>query len=99
MIRVAESVMIAGLFCKACDEMANLLKFVGVIERIDEYLLHAQRMRETVLEFGWDGEWFLSAFDSFGNKIGSKENEEGKIFIESQGWCILGGVGEKMILQ
>jgi len=50
-------------------------------------------MRQTVYKHGWDGEWFLRAYDAYGKKIGSKENEEGKIFIESQGWCILGGIG------
>jgi cellobiose phosphorylase len=91
--RVAESVMIAGLFCKASDEMTGLLKFIGALERVDEYIMHTQRMRKTILDYGWDGEWFLRAYDSFGNKIGSSENIEGKIFIESQGWSILGGVG------
>ena len=93
--RIAESIMIAGLFCKASDEMARLLKFVGAVERVDEYVMHAEKMRQTILDFGWDGEWFLRAYDSFGNKIGSSENEEGKIFIESQGWSILGSVGLK----
>ena len=93
--KVAESVMIAGLFCKACDEMVDLLKFIGLAGRVDEYVMHAQRMRQTVLDFGWDGEWFLRAYDAFGNKLGSKENDEGKIFIESQGWCIIGGVGSQ----
>lgn len=93
--RIAESIMIAGLFCKACDEMGELLKFIGGVERKDEYVMHAEKMRQTILDFGWDGEWFLRAYDSFGNKIGSSDNEEGKIFIESQGWSILGGVGLK----
>lgn len=93
--RVAESLMIAGLFCKACDEMSELLKYIGVKERIDEYQMHSQKMKKMILDYGWDGEWFLRAYDSLGNKIGSKENEEGKIFIESQGWCIIGGVGSK----
>ncbi|MEJ5351961.1 MAG: glycosyl transferase [Melioribacteraceae bacterium] len=91
--RVAESVMIAGLFCKACDEMAGILKFIGKTEEAEKYLNHAEEMRKTIYEYGWDGEWFLRAYDAFGRKIGSKENEEGKIFIESQGWCVLGKVG------
>lgn len=93
--KVAESVMIAGLFCKACDEMVELLKFIGAAGRIDEYVMHSQKMKQTILDYGWDGEWFIRAYDSFGNKIGSKENDEGKIFIESQGWCIIGGVGSE----
>ena len=91
--RVAESVMIAGLFCKACNEMAGILKFIGRTDEANEYLTHAENMKKTIYEHGWDGEWFLRAYDAFSRKIGSKENEEGKIFIESQGWCVLGGVG------
>jgi cellobiose phosphorylase len=42
---------------------------------------------------GWDGAWFLRAYDHFGEKVGTAANPEGKIFIESQGWAILGGIG------
>ncbi len=90
---VAESVMIAGLFCMACDEMTGILTFIGEQSEAEKYKSHADKMRETIKSKGWDGEWFLRAYDAYGDKIGSKECEEGKIFIESQGWCILGGVG------
>jgi cellobiose phosphorylase len=46
-----------------------------------------------IAEHGWDGEWFLRAYDDFGAKIGSKECDEGKIFIESNGFCVLAGIG------
>ena len=91
--KVAESVMIAGLFCRACDEMANILQNIGQTDDAKTYLEHEKNMRQTIYEHAWDGEWFLRAYDANGQKIGSKENEEGKIFIESQGWCILGGAG------
>jgi cellobiose phosphorylase len=91
--KVAESVMIAGLFCKACDEMAMLLQHLSLPDQASGYRKNSAEMRETVYRHGWDGEWFLRAYDSYGKKLGSTENEEGKIFIESQGWCILGGVG------
>ena len=54
---------------------------------------HIETMRKTVLEHGWDGEWFLRAYDDSSEKIGSNENNEGKIFIEPQGYCIMGGIG------
>jgi cellobiose phosphorylase len=50
-------------------------------------------MSEAVKKYGWDGEWFLRAYDFYGNKVGSHENKEGKIFIESQGWCTMAGIG------
>ena len=50
-------------------------------------------MADAVKKHAWDGDWFLRAFDFHGNKIGSNENEEGKIFIESQGWCSMAQIG------
>jgi cellobiose phosphorylase len=52
-------------------------------------------MIEAVKQYGWDGEWFLRAYDYYGHKVGSNENKEGKIFIESQGWCTMAGIGLK----
>ncbi len=54
---------------------------------------HVDRMAEAVKQHGWDGEWFLRAYDYNGYKIGSKENIEGQIFIESNGWCSMAGIG------
>ncbi len=90
---VAESVMIAGLFLYACRELAALLQHIGAKEKIDEIQKGYKLVRKAVEVYGWDGEWFLRAYDYYGKKVGSKECEEGKIFIESQGWCIIGGVG------
>ncbi len=52
-------------------------------------------MKQAVLKFGWDGDWFLRAYDAGGNKIGSKECTEGQIYIEPQGFCVLAGIGVK----
>ena len=46
-----------------------------------------------VLDAGWDGEWFLRAYDAYSHKVGSRECEEGQIFIEPQGFCVLAGIG------
>ena len=50
-------------------------------------------MKGAVLQHGWDGEWFLRAYDAFGSKVGSNTCEEGQIFIEPQGLCIMAGIG------
>jgi cellobiose phosphorylase len=50
-------------------------------------------MDATVQKNGWDGEWFLRAYDDFGMRVGSRECDEGKIFIETQGFCVLAGIG------
>ncbi len=91
--RIAESVMIAGLFCAACEKMAEIYHQVGREADAAAVLKNGESMRLVVNQHGWDGEWFLRAYDAKGKKIGSHENAEGKIFIESQGWGVLGGIG------
>ncbi|TAH74906.1 MAG: glycosyl transferase [Anaerolineaceae bacterium] len=91
--RVAESVMIAGMFCYIGEEYARLMEKVGNKKEADRAYDETGKMRKVIMEHGWDGSWFVRAYDDFGRKIGSEENEEGKIFIESQGLCIMGHCG------
>jgi cellobiose phosphorylase len=93
--KVAESVFIAGLFVLAGEELAAIARHRGLEEEAASYLAQTAKMESTVREHGWDGEWFLRAYDAFGHKVGSKECEEGKIFIETQGFCVLAGIGLK----
>jgi cellobiose phosphorylase len=51
-------------------------------------------MERAVLEHGWDGDWYLRAYNDAGEKVGSTECEDGKIFIESQGYCAMAGIGQ-----
>jgi len=89
----AESVMIAGLFLYASREMAELYDFMKRPGDSKRMLRCRAEMMEAVERAGWDGEWYRRAYDAAGRPVGSKENDEGKIFIESQGWCVLGGAG------
>jgi cellobiose phosphorylase len=91
---VAESLMIAGQYCAASEAMAQICEHcLGDSAKAGAYLGNAERMRGTILQHGWDGAWFLRAYDGESRPIGSKQCEEGQIFIESQGWCVMGGVG------
>jgi cellobiose phosphorylase len=91
--KVAESVFIAGLFVLAAKELAAIAAHRSCEQQGLQCLTAAARMDETVRLQGWDGEWFLRAYDDFGHKVGSKECVEGKIFIEPQGFCVLAGIG------
>jgi cellobiose phosphorylase len=91
--KIAESVMIAGLFVVAAEELAAIARQRGLMGETAQYLDAVSKMRATVLQYGWDGEWFLRAYDDFGRKVGSRECDEGKIFVEPQGWCIMAGIG------
>jgi len=89
----AESLMIAGLFVVYGRDYIELCKVLGKTEEAKRAQEHVDKMVEAIKKDGWDGEWFLRAYDYYGNKIGSNENEEGKIFIESNGWCTMAGIG------
>jgi len=96
----AESLMIAGLFVVTAKEYVELCKKLSENSKNSEYSEEAKRMQAAidamiaaVKKDGWDGEWYLRAYDFFGNKIGSHECEEAKIFIESQGWCTMAQIG------
>ncbi len=91
--KVAESVMIAGMFTYIGDEYATLMEKTGNHAEASRAFAEVEKMRKTIMEHGYDGKWFLRAYDDFGHKIGSEECEEGKIFIEPQGFCILGKCG------
>lgn len=92
---VAESVFIAAMFVKYGEEYAQLCELTGDRAEADYARAEVQKMYDTVLKDGWDGEWFLRAYDAYGEKIGSKECEEGQIYIESNGFCPLAGIGVK----
>ena len=90
----AESLMIAGLFVAEGRDFAELLERIGYDKAyINEVKSAVSAMETAVKKDGWDGEWFLRAYDYYGRKIGSSECEEGKVFIESQGWCTMARIG------
>ena len=92
---VAESVFIAGMFVKYGREYAAICDLRGETEKAAAALQEVDAMYQAVLTAGWDGEWFLRAYDANSDKVGSSECEEGQIFIEPQGFCVLAGIGVK----
>jgi cellobiose phosphorylase len=92
---VAESVLIAGMFVFIGDEYAALLHHLGDRKAADVVDLHLDDMRRAVMRHGFDGDWYLRAYDADGKKIGSRENDEGQIFAEPQGFCAMAGIGRE----
>ena len=87
----AESLMIAGLFVYAGRQYADLLEHLG--KDAAGVRTAVADMESAIRRYGWDGDWFLRAYDYSGRKVGSHENAEGQIFIESQGWCTMARIG------
>lgn len=90
---VAESVFIAGMFVKYGREYADLAKLIGDEKEAARALEEVDKMTSAIEKDGWDGEWFVRAYDAYSNKVGSRECEEGQIYIEPQGMCVMAGVG------
>ncbi|MBN2697902.1 MAG: glycosyl transferase [Bacteroidales bacterium] len=90
---IAESVFIAGMFVLYGGVYEDLCRRLGMLEEADRAAGHIAEMKRSVDLHGWDGAWFVRAYDHFGEKVGSDMCDDGKIFIESQGFCIMAGIG------
>ncbi len=91
---IAESLFIAGMFVHVSDDYRALAERFGWQEEADRVPAWKQEMTEAIERHGWDGEWFLRAYDGLGQKVGSHECEEGQIYIEPQGFIVMAGVGK-----
>ena len=92
--KVAESVFVAALFTYAGPNYVSILKHLGKDEEAAKAQAEIDKMMANMMESAWDGDWFLRAYDANGEKMGSKECEEGQIFIEPQGFAIMSGLDE-----
>ena len=92
---VAESVFIAGMFVKYGRAYADICRRLGLTEEAESCNTSIRKMEETALDAGWDGDWFRRAYDAFGQPVGSNVCDEGKIFIEPQGMCVMAGIGKE----
>lgn len=92
---VAESVFIAGMFVKYGRAYADICRRIGLHDEAAECQKAIEEMEKAVLSAGWDGKWFIRAYDAFGAPVGSRECDEGQIFIEPQGMCVMAGIGRE----
>ncbi|MBI3614997.1 MAG: hypothetical protein HY211_00595 [Candidatus Omnitrophica bacterium] len=87
-----ESVWLGMAFVRACRQVEELASFLGDEGIAEEMRSKAEELTRIINEVGWDGSWYLAAFNDKRYKIGSHENKEGKVPLNSQTWAILSGV-------
>ena len=90
---VAESVFIAGMYVKYGNEFAEILDATNHADEAAAVRDEVAKMEHAALTAGWDGKWFRRAYDAYGHVVGGQECEEGQIFIEPQGMCVMAGIG------
>ena len=90
---IAESVLIAAIFAFVGPDYVEICRRTKRAEEADYAEKAIAKMIDVIDRNGWDGNWFLRAYDAHGNKIGSHECEDGKIFIESNGFAVMAGIG------
>jgi len=90
---IAESVLIAAIFAFVGPDYAEICRRKGLEEEAVRADKAVAAMIEIINAHGWDGNWFLRAYDAMGKKIGSRECGDGQIFIESNGFAVMADVG------
>ncbi len=90
---VAESVFIGGMFVLYGREYAELCRMRGLAAEADQVEAAVAEMERAVESAGWDGDWFVRAYDAYSHPVGSHTCDEGQIYIEPQGMCVMAGIG------
>ncbi len=90
----AESVMIAEMFVYVTPDYAAMCRLMGDEKEAEFAEKEAKKMEAAICDKGWDGEWYIRAYDDAGKKVGSNECNHGKIFIESQGFGTMAQIGK-----
>ena len=87
-----ESIWLAEFLYLILIEFSEILNQIKKEDKASEYLEQAEKLKKNFNEYAWDGEWFYRATKDTGEKIGSKENEEGKIYLNVQTWAVISGI-------
>ena len=93
--KIAESVFVAALFTYTGPAYVGILEHLGKADEAAKAQAEIDKMKKNTMESAFDGEWFLRAYDANGEKMGSHECEEGKIFIEPQGFAVMSEIGKE----
>lgn len=90
-----ESVMVTEQLCYGLRNVQTLAERTGDTAAAREagqlYETFAKRLNDVA----WDGEWYVRTICGDGYKIGSRENKEGQIFVNSQSWAVLSGIADE----
>ncbi len=88
-----ESIWLAEFFYYILIEFQEVCKRKKDINRLEQLKSEAEKLKTSFTKNAWDGEWYYRATKDSGEKIGSKENQEGKIYLNAQTWAVISDIG------
>ncbi len=86
-----ESLFSTFLFYNGCKRVAELAELKGFTDAATWCHQQAAIIKTQIDTFAWDGAWFVRGISAIGTKLGSRENREGKIYLESNVWAVISG--------
>ncbi len=90
-----ESIWLGHFFYGILTRFAPICEERGDKKRAKLYLERAEKLKQAINKHGWDGEWYLGATRDDGRPLGSKTQDQGKIFLNCQTWAVITGVADK----
>jgi cellobiose phosphorylase len=87
-----ESIWLAEFLFLILSDFSSLCNSVGKKNLASRYLKKANDLKKAFDKYAWDGDWFYRATKDNGEKIGSKKNKEGKIYLNAQTWSVISGI-------
>lgn len=87
-----ESIWLAEFLYFILNQFKLIAEKKGKKEIADEYEQRTVQLKNSFEKYAWDGEWFFGATKDSGEKIGSAECIEGKIYLNSQSWAVISGI-------
>jgi N,N'-diacetylchitobiose phosphorylase len=84
-----ESAMVSFMHHWALRAFVEAAQHLGRTEDAVAYSALADKVQAACERELWDGEWYLRGLTAKGLKVGSKECEEGRVFLESNTWAVV----------
>lgn len=89
-----ESALVSFLHFWALENFLELAKYLGREADVKKYTEMADKVKKVCNDELWDGKWFIRGITKNGKKIGTQQDKEGKVHLESNSWAVLSGAAD-----
>jgi len=89
-----ESVWVTMFLAYILRETVHLCEYTGDRKKAESYRKEYEKVSRALNEKCWDGEWYVRGTTDWGEVIGSSQNREGRIFLNTQSWAVISGIAQ-----